>query len=299
MSHFLVAVITDEMEKITDYMNKYTDDGSTEEYLQFISVEDEMLKEYNELSVPMVRMSDGTLKEMWDETFAIKTSKEFYEKNKNIEGVYVTKKYTVNGTIYLHYDYSLGVVEDVPIRKVYSSFEEYVESMGYTKDDKTRKYGFWGNPNTKCDSWCIGGGWKDFLRASTGEHGNPTIEHKDGYYDIAKIKDVDFSCNEELKKRAKIYWETYVECEDVRPEIRERYIKEYKSKEQFIEENSKFVTFAVVTNDGQWHERGEMGILGIDASTNKEAKEWLDNWYDNFIKDTNSEWYIALVDCHI
>ena len=81
MSHFLVAVITDEMEKITDYMNKYTDDGSTEEYLQFISVEDEMLKEYNELSVPMVRMSDGTLKEMWDETFAIKTSKEFYEKN--------------------------------------------------------------------------------------------------------------------------------------------------------------------------------------------------------------------------
>lgn len=299
MSHFLVAVITDELEKITDYMNRYTDDASNEEYSQFVNIEEELLREYNEMSRPMVRMSDGTLKDIWDKSFAIRTSKEFYEANKDNPKIQVSKEYTVDGSVYLHYNHETMVVEDIPIRNIYSTFEQYAEDTGYAKDEKTGKYGFWGNPNTKCDSWCVGGGWKDFLRAKTGEHGNPLTEHEEGYYDIAKIKDVDFSSNEKLKNRAEKFWATYVEGEDVCAEMRQRYIEEYKSKESFMNENSKFSTFAVITNDGEWHERGEMGILGVDSSTEEESKSWSDNWYDTFIKNANPDWYIALVDCHI
>lgn len=54
--------------------------------------------------------------------------------------------------------------------------------------------------------------------------------------------------------------------------------------------------YAIVTPDGAWHEKGEMGWWGISRNENK---DWDKDMFD-ILKDYNSDEYIGIIiDCHI
>jgi hypothetical protein len=64
----------------------------------------------------------------------------------------------------------------------------------------------------------------------------------------------------------------------------------------------EFITYAVITPDGVWHEKGKMGWWGYSSETPKESEEWVKSWYDKFIDPfirLKEEHIITIVDCHI
>ena len=60
--------------------------------------------------------------------------------------------------------------------------------------------------------------------------------------------------------------------------------------------DSDFRTFAVVTPDGEWFERGSMGWW---ACVSNEEKDWEDMYKERFIDTADPSWTITIVDCHI
>ena len=73
-------------------------------------------------------------------------------------------------------------------------------------------------------------------------------------------------------------------------------IKQGETKEQYVERFSVFETFAVITPDGEWHEKAKMGWW---ACVSDEKENWNDGYYNAFIKNADPELTIAIVDCHI
>lgn len=187
----------------------------------------------------------------------------------------------------------------VSMKERYKTLEEYVERYyGYIKQGD--KYGYMHNPKAKWDWYVVGGRWSDFL------------ELKDGTKaDIAKIKDVDFTPDQEAYNKALRFWELYVEkgeenlTQEEKEEIghvwykKEYYTDKYKDAEEYATCMSAFGTYAVITPDGEWHEKGSMGWWGISNEKPEEAMKWEKSFYDRFIKDENQEYYITIVDCHI
>ena len=64
-------------------------------------------------------------------------------------------------------------------------------------------------------------------------------------------------------------------------------------------DSKEFFTFAVITEDGAWHEKGEMYFFGNSSETEEEAEEWKKMYYDRFIKHLPSEILLTVMDCHI
>lgn len=58
-----------------------------------------------------------------------------------------------------------------------------------------------------------------------------------------------------------------------------------------------FTTFAVLSSDGQWHERGEMGWFGC-VSDEKDRKSWGEEWRD-LVSSEDPSSTCWIVDCHI
>jgi hypothetical protein len=63
--------------------------------------------------------------------------------------------------------------------------------------------------------------------------------------------------------------------------------------------NHDFTTFAVVTPDGQWHERGKMGWWAVVVDENETEDEWDKNFRERFIDSQDEATTFVLVDCHI
>jgi hypothetical protein len=55
--------------------------------------------------------------------------------------------------------------------------------------------------------------------------------------------------------------------------------------------------FALLTANGKWHERGQMGWWGI-ASDEQTPEQWAAE-YAEFVADIKPEQWVAVVDCHI
>ena len=62
---------------------------------------------------------------------------------------------------------------------------------------------------------------------------------------------------------------------------------------------AQFSTYAVVTPDGKWHGKGEMGWFACSSETADEAKDWEEHYKERFIDTADPEWYLTIVDCHI
>ena len=77
------------------------------------------------------------------------------------------------------------------------------------------------------------------------------------------------------------------------------YLDRYKTKEMYAKINSQFITFAVITPDGKWHEKGEMGFCGFSGESYEETIDWDFNYKERFIDTADPEWIITIVDCII
>ena len=130
------------------------------------------------------------------------------------------------------------------------------------------------NPNTRWDWWEVGGRWSDFLRFKDGGRG-----------DAAYIKNVDFSDNDAVYYEVLNWWNEYVEGED-NPDA-ESYKEKYTA-ESLAKIRCKFHTADVLMN-GEWYSMDDMN----------NPNEWINEYYDRFIRKSNPNDVITIVDCHI
>lgn len=163
-------------------------------------------------------------------------------------------------------------------------------------DKEMNDYGYWENPNAKWDWYVIGGRWS-----------NNVLLKNDGRCDFAKLKDINFGVDNKQYVKNIRFWEIVVEDQPLkygeeRPfnlYKKEYYLERYKDKEDYATRNSKHTTFALITPDGKWYEKGQMGWFGFEDTTNETIK----NYDENFENIVNSEeyrdYYFVLVDCHI
>jgi len=276
MSHFSVAVFTEEGGKtVKELLAPYQENNMGDcpkEYLEFFDVTDEYLEKYENDGVEMIKTPDGELLYPWDErfrkpgTFGIGT--DTHEVPNGYERVFIKHK------------------------DRYATFEQFMEDyVGYEKNEETGRYGYWENPNKKWDWWEVGGRWSGLLITKDGKR-----------VDSAKLKDIDW---EEMKREGiqnakKIWQEIQQKDEKERAIAFFIYgIRKDDTEESYIQRKINFYTFAVITPDGTWYEKGEMGWWGISSETEEEARQWERNYFDRFIKNADPELTITIVDCHI
>lgn len=172
------------------------------------------------------------------------------------------------------------------------------------------------NPKSKWDWYQIGGRWEGLLKAksgvkmhSPGVFGSSKHANEPDRYDCALIKDLDFTPDEEDIKQARRYWEVVVEGSPLMPGEnakdfmsfykKEYYVRRYKDKETYAKISSSFMTYAVVTPDGVWHEKGQMGWFGCSSETDDESLDWDLHFKERFIDSMPENTVVTIVDCHI
>ena len=123
----------------------------------------------------------------------------------------------------------------------YPTFESLAEDwFGYRKN-ADGIYGYTNNPDAKWDWYAIGNRWDGYLYAKNGKE-----------YNQLPFDDVDW---EKMFKKVE---ETYTN---------------YKGEEEpYI---SSHIPFCLVTTDGDWHEKGEMGWFGMSYG-DKDQDVWDD-----------------------
>jgi hypothetical protein len=139
----------------------------------------------------------------------------------------------------------------------------------YDLNEEEGGYGYWCNPDAKWDWFLIGGRWCGMFPLKDGVEGEkgrlPMImrgeEVPDDRFDISMKKDID--------------WDAMVD-EDGNP---------------------NFAPFALVTEDGEWIERGAMGWWCM-VGNEKDQDDW-DKIVKNILDKVPDDTYIAAVDCHI
>lgn len=291
MSHFSVAVIANDVNEIEDLLAPYQENNMGDcpkEYMKFYNIESEEREEYEKVAITRIKGPDGMLYGPDDKQFEVE----------NADGETETK-------------FPPGYVKvEVPLKELYKTFEEYMEDYrGYEKDEETGHYGYWENPNARWDWYQLGGRWqgtllvredcesyqgsKGLLGASAHEDDSAPKNYK--WVDIAKIKDVQWIAMQELKKRERA--KCWVELLKESKEHRLLYgITDTMTKEEYVNKNTHFSTYAVITPDGEWCEKATMGWWGMAFN---EKDGWDKRYFDNFIRNTDPEYYIAIVDCHI
>lgn len=313
MSHFTVAIISDGKKPIEEYLEPFCECTENRQYLEFYNIEDEERKRYNTEKKTVVEIAKGVYKDIYDEMFFVPTDEQFYCANANSENIRVWRRFEGGQDLFFYSDYGKFPIVEKLACEVYSTFDEYMIANGYEKDESQNAFGYWYNPNAKWDWYVVGGRWKGLLKATKGEHGaSSSIRPKAnvaGHYDIAQIKDIDFSIDTDAYVSAIRFWEVCVEKQPLKSDenpasfhcyMKPEYYKEqFGTKERFARAQSELSTFAVITNDGKWHEQGQMGWFGVCDASGKQTQEWYDGWYNTFVKNVDPEWYITIVDCHI
>jgi len=61
----------------------------------------------------------------------------------------------------------------------------------------------------------------------------------------------------------------------------------------------EFFTYAVITEDGRWHEMGRMGWWGCSSETEEERKEWIKTYWARFLVGLSEDALLTIVDGHI
>jgi len=132
------------------------------------------------------------------------------------------------------------------------------------------------------------------------------------WVDGAKIKDIDFKKAIEFKNtynKAIRFWEIYVEGkepiteeekENIKFELykKEYYIKRYGTKENYANMESIFYCWALLDETG-WYEKGKMGWWTMNDSTRDSEKLFIEKFTETINKPENQDKYLIIVDCHI
>ena len=175
MSHFTVIVIGSDVD---EQMAPYSEQDAEEQYLVFNDTEEENLNDYNNKEVDIVVFTDGSLHNKYEEQFRKYDPKNF-------------------GSNYVYPDDA--VVRTGKFAELYPTFEDYMEGWcgSESRDEKTGRYGYWHNPNSKWDWWVNGGRWSGFFKPKAGavgylgEPGAFGNKPTEGWVDSIKLKDID------------------------------------------------------------------------------------------------------------
>ena len=150
------------------------------------------------------------------------------------------------------------------------------------------------NPRSKWDWWSEGGRWDGMLRTTAGE------------LNSARIADIDFTPDAQKYEAALRYWDVIVEHQPKLPGEdffsmynEQYYLDYYGDRDTYARFMSLFSTYAVVTPDGEWYEKGRMGWWGCSSETADEAKDWEEHYRERFLDSADPDWILTIVDCHI
>lgn len=66
-----------------------------------------------------------------------------------------------------------------------------------------------------------------------------------------------------------------------------------------VDTGKEFITYAVLTPDGEWHECGAMAWFNLSSATEEERNDWDKNYKARFIDTADPDWLLTIVDCHI
>lgn len=160
------------------------------------------------------------------------------------------------------------------------------------------------NPNSKYDWFQIGGRWAGVLRASAGTWGECLLEKhpkEPGHYDVAKIRDIDFSIDKEAAKSSKRHWEIIVNNSPLTPEEEQDksmawlhnynakyYLDKYGDCDTYVKVTSHLCPYAFLKDDGTWVSQDDYSSI----------TDFYDAFY-KYIHQVDPDWYITIVDCHI
>lgn len=262
MSHFSVAVFTDENTTVEDLLEPYWENLIVDKYICMTK------EELIDSGRSHIRRYMRVFKEY------MKDKKAFRRKYKK------DLKY-------------LRFVKKIPSMKKWNKEKIYKFIISdCRKEDISEDGGLYSdlNPNARWDWFSIGGRWENMLILKSD---NP---RKIVRGDSGLIKEIDW---ERMRRIKWLKAEPYQEFMKNLYWDKEFYQKLYPNEETYINEVTKFSTYAVVTPDGEWHDSGKMGWWGISEATDEERVEFENNYEEEFLKNLNPEWRLTIVDCHI
>lgn len=272
MSHFSVLVAVTDPVSLDVMLAPYDEQTDDMEFREFVDETDEVTSDWEEGTLEGA-YEDGILKPKWT------------LQNQDLE----TQRY--------------------PVKLFYKSFEDFIQRHhGYIplRINGTKHYGYWHNPSAKWDWYEVGGRWEGMLLTKSGQRVSE-----------GPIQDFDFEAmrqrlvKEELEKRSMIVRlvnEGYTNEIAIRKIIRQRgmFIEYYGfptlDPEYWMDEvqvthraYQKPITFAFLSSDSGWLQRGNMGWWGSvsDEDDNYPQLFW------EAINNLPENAYIYLVDCHI
>lgn len=148
------------------------------------------------------------------------------------------------------------------------------------------------NPKSKWDWWVVGGRWTGFLSGTDPEDRpenfedcflcNGTGKRDDELGREQRLKDPDYTCNGCKGKGKSLKWPTH-------------WVKEGTHMRAGLVPEDK-IPYAVVTPDGEWHQRGEMGWFG--TSSNEQPRDLWETTVRNLLQ-ANNDSVAVVVDLHI
>jgi len=281
MSHFTVGVLQDGTKSVMELLAPYQENNMgdcPEEYLEFIDLYEQYRPKYETEEVRTVKFPDGSTLFPW-ETDELKKKVPFillYDKNEKEhyqEPNWIKDSIGRGQTICFDLQAANAVLTEISFKELYPEYEDFLtDYIGVDFDEEQQKYGYWENPNAKWDWWQIGGRWKNLLKTKTG--------HK---VDSAAIKDLEFTPSTDIIERYRKIWRVIVNNEQddkISPwELHifgdaDNLLKTYGTEESFVDFQSAFSTFAVITPDGKWHEKGEIGWFGLSSATSDDEHDW-------------------------
>jgi len=283
MSHFNVAVFTDETTNVDELLEPYYEGLEVPVYI-YKTKEQIIQKIRNDIKS---QVEDGPYSKWKKEPIT-------YERNSNPEHINFLKN-------------------EFPKMLAWTDEDCYKEGISWYEDENIDENGnvlSTYNPNSKWDWYTIGGRWNGMLKASRGKHGEGGLftpnKREKGKYDIAKVSDIDFSMDVDTYNKSIRWWEVVVEKSPLKSDEKkedffnyytlEYLIEKYKNKENYALASSSFNTFGVVLPDGSWHDKGQMGWF---ACVSNEDYDWDLKYKEHFIDTANPDWTLTIVDCHI
>lgn len=311
MSHFVVLVIGDDVDRQLAPFNEQSEADDPHVTLEFVDQTEEFRKEYDEESVEIIKRPDGS----W--SFARAATDD--DRAAQIAPV------------------------SVKFSELYSTFEEFCKEWHHAEPNEQGQFGYSSNPNAKWDWYTVGGRWSGFFKALpgvvgiVGESGVFGNEAEPGYYDQLQRGSIDFDgmradaaaeankrydayeaavAGLEVPKRWAEFLTAYENTDGARRAYHETpYITALRTakmlpwfedpvevygvgREKFVERasNGSFVPYAIL-KDGEWFAKGEMGWFGT-SSDDVDPDTW-DNRVWELLRDLPEDTLITAVDCHI
>jgi len=330
MSHFTVAVFSDGNNTVEELLAPYQENNMgdcPEEYMEFNDVTEEYLDRYENKEVDMVRKSNGDLVFSWEasesgkkEIIKIKFSDKYstfdefvqdyggYEKNEKTGKYGYWENPNAKWDWYQEGGRWSGLLKLKPILCLTSN--NAFNTLGFNHNEFLNFVNWYKTDKEKFD--LIIDKYKG-VKQKIIEEVKTYINMMDGdakRVDSAKVKDIDFSLDIDEYNKAIRFWELIVDGDTPKndkeiDEVKwcfykpEYYSNRYKNKEQYAQLTAEFGTYAVITPDGKWHSKGDMGWFGFSSESFEEANSWSVSFKEKFIDNADPEWTLTVVDCHI